>query len=66
MQSSTIELFQGGAMSEKSGVTEVKGIKEYRYFAGGESRSAEGNKLFGVYRPYDRGLYARVAAGGRA
>jgi len=53
-------------MSEKSGVTEVKGIKEYRYFAGGEWRSAEGNKLFGVYRPYDRGLYACVAAGGRA
>ena len=40
-------------------------IKEYRYFAGGEWRTAENNKLFDVYRPYDRGLYARVAAGGR-
>src|ERR1700679_3065809 len=41
-------------------------IKEYRYFAGGEWRAAENNKLFDVFRPYDRGLYARVAAGGRA
>ena len=41
-------------------------VKEYRYFAGGEWRTAENNKLFDVFRPYDRGLYARVAAGGRA
>src|SRR5258706_13925255 len=47
------------------GVTEVNGIKEYRFFAGGEWRAAEGHKLFDVFRPYDRGLYARVAAGGR-
>ena len=40
-------------------------IKEYRYFAGGEWRTAENHKLFDVYRSYDRGLYARVAAGGR-
>ena len=40
-------------------------IKEYRYFAGGEWRTAENHKLFDVFRPYDRGLYARVAAGGR-
>jgi acyl-CoA reductase-like NAD-dependent aldehyde dehydrogenase len=52
-------------MSDVRGVTEVKGIKEYRYFAGGEWLAAEGNKLFDVYRPYDRALYARVAAGGR-
>jgi acyl-CoA reductase-like NAD-dependent aldehyde dehydrogenase len=52
-------------MSDVRGVTEVNGIKEYRYFAGGEWRIAENHKLFGVYRPYDRGLYARVAAGGR-
>jgi hypothetical protein len=44
------------------GVVEVTGINEYRYFAGGEWRTAENHKLFDVYRPYDRGLYARVAA----
>jgi acyl-CoA reductase-like NAD-dependent aldehyde dehydrogenase len=43
----------------------VNGVKEYRYFAGGEWRTAENRKLFDVFRPYDRGLYARVAAGGR-
>jgi acyl-CoA reductase-like NAD-dependent aldehyde dehydrogenase len=52
-------------MSDVRGVTEVDGIKEYQYFAGGEWRAAEDGKLFDVYRPYDRGLYARVAAGGR-
>jgi acyl-CoA reductase-like NAD-dependent aldehyde dehydrogenase len=52
-------------MSDVRGVTEVDGIKEYQYFAGGEWRGAEDGKLFDVYRPYDRGLYARVAAGGR-
>jgi acyl-CoA reductase-like NAD-dependent aldehyde dehydrogenase len=52
-------------MSDIRGVTEVNGIKEYQYFAGGEWRAAENHKLFDVYRPYDRGLYARVAAGGR-
>src|SRR5580693_10801175 len=39
--------------------------KEFRYFVDGEWRTAENNKLFDVCRPYDRGLYARVAAGGR-
>jgi hypothetical protein len=29
-------------------------VKEYRYFAGGEWRAAENNKLFDVFRPYDR------------
>src|SRR5258705_1219715 len=53
-------------MSEIKGVTQVNGVNEYKYLAGGEWRSAEGNKLFDVYRPYDRNLYARVAAGGRA
>ena len=52
-------------MSDERGVTEVNGIKEYRYFAGGEWRTAENRKLFDVYRPYDRKLYGRVAAGGR-
>jgi acyl-CoA reductase-like NAD-dependent aldehyde dehydrogenase len=52
-------------MSDLRGVTEVNGIKEYRYFAGGEWRTAENHKLFDVFRPYDRSLYARVAAGGR-
>src|SRR6266436_10292422 len=53
-------------MSEANGVPEVKGIKEYKYFAGGEWRAAAGNKLFDVFKPYDRALYARVANGGRA
>lgn len=41
-------------------------IKEYQYFADGQWREAENHKLFDVFRPYDRSLYARVAAGGRA
>ena len=53
-------------MSNIRGVTDVNGIPEYRYFAGGEWRTAGNNKLFDVYRPHDRSLYARVAAGGRA
>src|SRR6201996_4405499 len=53
-------------MTKVRGVTQVNGVPEYRYFAGGEWRSAENNKLFDAHRPYDRGLYARVAAGGRA
>jgi len=47
------------------GVSEVNGTKEYRYFVDAEWRTAENHKLFDVFRPYDRGLYARVAAGGR-
>ena len=53
-------------MSELHGVAEVDGIRHYQYFADGEWRDAEGGKLFDVYRPYDRSVYARVAAGGRA
>ena len=53
-------------MSNMRGVATVNGIPEYRYFAGGEWRAAENNRLFDVHRPYDRSLYARVAAGGRA
>jgi acyl-CoA reductase-like NAD-dependent aldehyde dehydrogenase len=49
----------------KKEIVEVNGVKEYRYFADGEWRTAENHKLFDVFRPYDRGLYARVAAGGR-
>ena len=52
-------------MSDERGVTEVNGIIEYRYFGGGEWRTAENRKLFDEYRPYDRKLYGRVAAGGR-
>src|ERR1700680_409463 len=52
-------------MSDVRGVIEVNGIKEYRYFVGGEWCTAEHHKLFEVFRPYDRALYARVAAGGR-
>src|SRR5450432_4389672 len=53
-------------MTEAKGVSQVKGVTEYKYFAGGEWRSAERNKLFDVFQPYDRALYARVPAGGRA
>jgi acyl-CoA reductase-like NAD-dependent aldehyde dehydrogenase len=53
-------------MSDVPGVTEVNGIKEYRYFVYGGWHTAESNKLFDVYRPYDRGLYARVTVGGRS
>jgi hypothetical protein len=35
-------------MSDVRGLTEVDGIKEYRYFAGGEWRTAENHKLFDV------------------
>lgn len=48
-------------MSDTKGVTEINGVKEYRYFAGGEWRSAGAHRLFDVYQPYDRALYARVA-----
>src|SRR5450432_2482492 len=53
-------------MSEAKGVTQNNGVTEYKYFAGGEWRSAAGNKLFDVQQPYDRALYARVPACGRA
>src|SRR5712664_2025038 len=53
-------------MSDMRGVSEVNGVQEFKYFVDGEWRTAESNKLFDVYRPYDRKLYARVAAGGRA
>ena len=53
-------------MSDMRGVTEVDGVQQFKYFVDGEWRAAENNKLFDVYRPYDRKLYARVAAGGRA
>ena len=52
-------------MSDARGGAEVSGAREYKYFVDGEWRAAEGDKLFDVYRPYDRVLYARVAAGGR-
>src|SRR5580698_904853 len=53
-------------MSEAKGVTKVNGVNQYNYFAGGEWRAAEGQRLFDVYRPYDRALFARVADGRRA
>src|ERR1700704_6387110 len=53
-------------MSNVRGATDVNGIKEYRYFAGGEWRASEGGNLFDVFQPYDRALYARVAACGRS
>jgi acyl-CoA reductase-like NAD-dependent aldehyde dehydrogenase len=53
-------------MSDERGVTEVNGIKECRYFAGGEWRRAENRKLLDACRPYDRKHYGRVAADGRS
>src|SRR5258708_2982085 len=53
-------------MANMRAVTEVDSAKEYRYFADGEWRMAKNHALFDVYRPYDRGLYAGVAAGGRS
>src|SRR4030081_1906071 len=53
-------------MSEAKGVTQVNGVTAYKYFAGGEWRSAEGNRLSDVHQPYDQALYARVADGRRA
>ena len=37
----------------------------YQYYAGGQWRTAEGNAQFDVYQPYDRAVFAKVAAGGR-
>ncbi len=53
-------------MSAVESIAKAKRIKEYQYFVAGEWRSADSGKLFDVYRPFDRSLYARVAAGGRA
>src|SRR5580692_5613216 len=53
-------------MSEMRGVSEVGGVQEFRYFVDGEWRAAENNAQFDVYRPYDRSVYAHVAAGGRS
>src|SRR5260370_2246787 len=50
-------------MVKMTGVSEISGVNEYKYVAGGEWRSAGGNKLFDGNQPYDRTLYARVAAG---
>jgi acyl-CoA reductase-like NAD-dependent aldehyde dehydrogenase len=52
-------------VSAQKRMTEAGGVKTYKYFAGGEWRSAGGDRVFDVYRPYDRALFARVAAGGR-
>ena len=41
-------------------------IRTYNYFAGGEWREAGGGRTFEVFNPYDRSVYARVAAGGAA
>jgi Amidohydrolase len=51
-------------MSDTRGVTEVSGVQEFRYFAGGEWRAAQNNKLFDVYRPFDRRLYAVLQLAG--
>jgi acyl-CoA reductase-like NAD-dependent aldehyde dehydrogenase len=53
-------------MTQKNGVTERDGVQEYQYFVDGQWRAADSNKTFDVLRPYDRALYARVAAGGKA
>ena len=53
-------------MGELRSTTDVDGIKEYRYYADGAWRDADSGKLFDVFRPYDRSVYARVAAGGKS
>lgn len=41
----------------------VDRIRTYRYFAGGQWREATDGKTFEVFNPYDRSVFARVAAG---
>src|SRR5580692_3301373 len=41
-------------------------VKEYRYFAGNEWRTAADNATFEIHEPYSGELFARVAAGSRA
>jgi hypothetical protein len=36
----------------------------YQYYAGGQWRDAEGKAQFDVFQPYDRAVFAPVAAGG--
>src|SRR6201996_7572965 len=36
----------------------------YKYYAGGQWRAAEADALFDVHQPYDRAVFAKVAAGG--
>jgi hypothetical protein len=45
-------------VSGQKSMTEVRGVKVYKYFAGGEWQSARGDRVFDVYRPYDRALFA--------
>lgn len=53
-------------MAESNSFIEKDGIREYKYFAGGQWQTAKEGKTFEVYKPYDRSLFAKVAAGGRA
>ena len=53
-------------MSEMRGISQANGINEYRYLVSVECCTAEDQKSCDVYPPYDRGLHARVAAGGRS
>jgi acyl-CoA reductase-like NAD-dependent aldehyde dehydrogenase len=41
----------------------VEPVHTYRYFAGGQWREAADGQTFEVFNPYDRTVYARVAAG---
>lgn len=43
---------------------DVHRVQTYRYFAGGDWRMATDGKTFEVFNPYDRTVFARVAAGG--
>jgi acyl-CoA reductase-like NAD-dependent aldehyde dehydrogenase len=53
-------------MSDVRGVTEVNEAQGFKYFVYDEQRALDCNRLFDVYGPYDRRLYARVATTGRA
>ena len=46
--------------------TTQTGIKEHRYFAGNQWRTAEDNATFEVHEPYSGKPFAQVAAGSRA
>src|SRR6267142_4052500 len=55
----------GTAETNRMSATQA-GIKEYRYFADNQWRSATDNTTFEVHEPYSGKPFARVAAGSRA
>ena len=41
-------------MANAGSSAQAGATKQYKYFAGGEWHTAENNRLFDVYQPYDR------------